>query len=295
MNRVRALAILTALAASSLACAGTGRVETWKAAQSPVVGVAGVDRTDVTAGDKLWLGRDDRSALEGAIAAWERAVAVAPNDADTLVKLARARYFLADGFLRGDLPAYLASLEQGVAFAERALAAASPAFAAAVKAGDPVIEAVEEVGAEGVPGLYWYATNLGKWSKGTSFTVMLANKDTYRAAMERCLALDPAFFHGGPDRYFGAFYAVAPSFAGGDLAKSEEHFHRALAAAPNYLATKVLMAENLAVKRQDRALYERLLNEVLAASDDVMPGLEPETRVEKQKASALLKLADETF
>jgi len=124
---------------------------------------------------------------------------------------------------------------------------------------------------------------------------MLANKDKYRAAMERCLMLDPGYFHGGPDRYFGAFYAVAPSFAGGDLSKSEEHFHRAFAAAPDYLATKVLMAENLAVKRQDRALYERLLQEVLAASDGVMPGLEPETRVEKQKAAELLQQADDKF
>jgi hypothetical protein len=55
------------------------------------------------------------------------------------------------------------------------------------------------------------------------------------------------------------------------------------------------MAENLAVKKQDRALYERLLNEVLAAPDDVLPGLEPETRVEKQKAADLLKFSDENF
>jgi hypothetical protein len=294
MTHGRNFATLMAIGLSSLACAGKGRVETWEASKAPVA-VAQPQSDDADEGDKLWLGRDEKASLEGAIAAWERALTASPADAGLLVKLARARYFLADGFLRGDLEAYLTSLEQGVAFAERALAAASPAFAASVKGGDPVMEAVEEVGPEGVPGLYWYATNLGKWSKAKSFAVMLGNKDTYRAAMERCLALDPAYFHGGPDRYFGAYYAVAPSFAGGDLGKSEEHFHRALVAAPDYLATKVLMAENLAVKKGDRALYERLLREVLAASDDVMPGLEPETRVEKQKAAELLKLADEKF
>jgi hypothetical protein len=294
MIRLHASAAATLLGLS-LGCAAKGRVETWEAAKAPVSAAVTEASPDAAEGDRLWLARADKSSLEGAIASWTRALAAAPNDAALLVKLARARYFLADGCLRDDQAAYLASLEQGVAFAERALSASSAAFAAAVKDGDPVSEAVELVGAEGVPALYWYATNLGKWSKATSFTVMLANKDTYRAAMERCLALDPAYFHGGPDRYFGAFYAVAPSFAGGDLGKSEQHFHRALAAAPAYLATKVLMAENLAVKRQDRALYERLLNEVLAAPDDVLPGLEPETRVEKQKAAELVKLADEKF
>jgi hypothetical protein len=190
MTRVRVLAALPLLALVSPACAGKGRVETWAASQAPVAVRSDVVSPETVEGDRLWLARGDKASLEAAIAAWERALAASPSDASLLVKLARARYFLADGHLRGDQGAYLASLEKGVGFAERALGAASPAFASAVKDGDPVMEAVEMVGPEGVAALYWYATNLGKWSKATSFTVMLAHKDTYRAAMERCLALD---------------------------------------------------------------------------------------------------------
>ena len=58
----------------------------------------------------------------------------------------------------------------------------------------------------------------------------------------------------------------------------------ALAAAPKYLATKVLMAENYAAKIKDRALYDRLLDEVLAADPDALPEVAVEQRVEQEKA-----------
>ena len=37
------------------------------------------------------------------------------------------------------------------------------------------------------------------------------------------------------------------------------------------------MAESYAVKKQDRALFARLLDEVLATPDDAIPDLVPET------------------
>jgi predicted anti-sigma-YlaC factor YlaD len=113
--------------------------------------------------------------------------------------------------------------------------------------------------------------------------------------METCMKLDPEFFHAGPDRYFGAFYAVAPDFAGGDLKKSEEHYQKALQKAPHHLGTKVLMAENLMVKRDDEDGFKRLLNEVLAADPKAIPELEPEMIVEQQKARELLASIDEFF
>jgi hypothetical protein len=88
---------------------------------------------------------------------------------------------------------------------------------------------------------------------------------------------------------------VAPGFAGGDMKKSKQHFEKSMSIAPNYIGTKVLMAEVYAVKEQDRALFEKLLDEALAASDDTLPGLEPETRIEKEKAREMKAKARELF
>lgn len=273
---------------------GKGRTNTWDVEAKPVASAA-VEGDPAADGDALWEERGDKAKLEAALAAWDAALTASPEDLDLLVKLARGHYLLADGYLRGDSASYLATFEKGVDYAERALTSASPAFKERVKKGEAVQYAVEAVDANGVAALYWYSSNLGKWAKAKGFTTTLGNKDTIKAVMERCLALDETFFYGGPHRYFGAYYSVAPSFAGGDLNKSREHFEKSLSLAPEALSTKVLMAENYAVKSQDRELFTRLLNEVLAAPDDIIAGLEPETRIEKEKARELLAGVDDLF
>ena len=52
----------------------------------------------VKEGDDAWAKRDDRAELEKAIAAWEKAAAIAP-DGDTYSKLTHGVYLLADGHL----------------------------------------------------------------------------------------------------------------------------------------------------------------------------------------------------
>lgn len=275
---------------------GKGRVNTWDAKKAAPEAAATPTEGDPAAeGDAMWENRGDQAQLEAALAAWESALASNPNDVELLVKLARGSYLLSDGYFRDDKDAYLATFEKGVDFAERALTASSPEFEKRVRSGETVIEAIDAVDAVGVPALYWYSSNLGKWAKAKGFTTLLGNKDTIKAIMERCLALDETYFYGGPHRYFGAYYAVAPSFAGGDLNKSKEHFEQSLEAAPDAVSTKVLMAENYAVKSQNKELFVKLLEEVLAVDDNLIPELEPETKIEKEKARELLAEIDDKF
>lgn len=288
--------VLVLVLAGSVGC-GAGRTATWKRTPTAPVEAAAQaeDANPAAEGDAAWAERESADKVREAIAAWERALASDPENADLLVKLARGYYFLADGYLRDDKKAYLDTFQKGVDYAERALTASSAEFKELVLKGRAVKDAVQVVNKEGAPALYWYASNLGKWAKAKGFATTLGNKDTIRAVMDRCLHVDPEFFYGGPDRYFGAFFAVAPAFAGGDLDKSQAHFEKSLGFAPGYLATKVLMAELLATKRQDRALFERLLNEVLAAPVDSIPELVPEAKVEKAKARELLEQVEDKF
>ena len=64
---------------------------------------------------------------------------------------------------------------------------------------------------------------------------------------------------------------------------------------PNYLATRVLMAESYATLVGDRALFEQLLNEVIAANPDADAAIGAENRLEQQKAKRLLNKADDFF
>ena len=251
--------------------------------------------TLIAQGDEKWAQRTDPANIRAALAAWEKAAETDASNAELLVRLTRGYYFLADGFLRNDDKEYLKVMDQGVKWGERAMLASSSEFEAKMRGGTKYPEAVKVMPKEGVPAMYWYASALGKWAKKKGFAVLLGQKDNVKATMDRALELDPEFFYGGPHRYFGAYYAIAPNFAGGDLEKSQVHFKKSLEIEPNYIGTKVLWAENLAVKQQDEETFDRLLAEVLAAPDDAIPDLIPEILVEKQRAKELMASKNDLF
>lgn len=251
----------------------------------------------VEKGDALWAERSDRAKADGAIAAWEEASATDPTRADVQLKLAYAYYFLANAHLRWEEDnddVMLSTFEKGVVAAERAIKLQSPEFAKKIKDGAGWQVAVKSVPKEGVPSLYWYATNLGKWALLDGFTTILSHKDDVAAIMEHCKTLDEDFFYAAPHRYFGVYRTKIP-FPGGDLPASKTHFERAVELAPTYLDTKVLFAESYAVKAQDEDLFKKLLGEVVAAKDDINPELVPETKNSKRVAKHLLENIEDYF
>jgi hypothetical protein len=171
----------------------------------------------------------------------------------------------------------------------------SPAFAEKMASGERIEDAISVLNASAVPALYWRASNLGRWATLESFATLLSYKDEIREVMEFCLDENPLYFYQGPDRYFGVFYAKAPGFAGGDMKKSAAHFNRSLDAQPNYFGTRVLMAEEWAIKEDNRALFEELLNYVLNTDPNVIPELVPENTCDQRKAAKLMAEIDDTF
>jgi hypothetical protein len=282
------------VAVLALSACSAGRKSQWEA--PPQSRSASVDADALVAeGDAAWAQRVDVAQLHKAIERWEAASTARPQDAALWAKLSRAYYLLADAHLRkqGEKSApYLETFEKGTAAGERALAASNADFKKAVTQGESVEKAIPHVGKESLDGMYWFAVNLSKWAKAKGLAARLANKDRVKAVMNRALALDPDFFHAAPHRFFGAYHVVAPD---GTLEKSKEHFEESLRRAPAYAGTRVLMAELYATKKDDRALFEKLLKEVLAMPDDAIPGLEAETRSEKEKAQELLSKVDALF
>jgi tetratricopeptide (TPR) repeat protein len=285
-------------------CAG-GRKASWESGKAPAASTAAADGAPASAevqqlletAKQGWEARGDPQKLQEAIAAWEKVAATAPT-VEAQASLCRAYYFQAESSLSFD-PSKSAQLletyDRGVRAGEAAIALASPEFVSKVKSGAKWEDAVSVVGPEGVPALYWYATNLGKWASAQGFMQRLANKDRLYGTMTRILQLDPDFYYAAPHRYFGAYFAILPKAFGGDLEKSERHFREALSRAPNYLATKVLMAAELATRKQDKAMYQKLLKEVAETDTNIEPAVAPEQAVEKRKAEDLLKLTEDKF
>jgi tetratricopeptide (TPR) repeat protein len=296
MTRKRAIVVAALLLSMGASVGCAGRKAAWNEdPDGKGKSAAGDIAASIKAGDEHWDKRTDAAAVRAAIDAWEKAAALDEKNAEVLIKLTRANYFLADGYLRDDDKAYLAAMDQAVKWGEKAMIAVSPEFETKMRGGSKFVEAVKSVPKAGVPAMYWYASALGKWAKKKGFAVLLGQKDNVKATMDRCLELEPEFYYGGPHRYFGAFYAIAPSFAGGDLEKSKVHFKKSLEIEPDYIGTKVLWAQELAVKQQDEETFDKLLAEVLAVPDDAIPEVRPEIMVEKTKAKELMAEKDDLF
>jgi tetratricopeptide (TPR) repeat protein len=247
---------------------------------------------------RAWQKRTDEAALREAIARWKDAVALRDDDHEAYTMLARAYFFLADGFIVTDgkradeLPD---AFEQGLINADRGLRALSPQYEQRRQGGQSADEAIAGLGREAAPLLYWYALNLIRWAhvEGT-FTVMKEYKRSHRImhAVER---LDPDYYYGGADRYFGMFLAGAPGIAGGDVNEAKVRFQAALRRAPAFFETHLLYAELYAVKVGDKQLYVSSLRYILDTPAEILPEVAPEQLRTKVKAASLIKRTDERF
>jgi tetratricopeptide (TPR) repeat protein len=253
----------------------------------------------VAEGDAAWAERESPERLRAAIDAWTRALEAVPSDWELWQRLGRAQYFLADGTLQFDpaLEAETTTMYQtAITSTERSLSEHFPAFREHMRNAERFDDAaLALVDATAVPALYWRASALGRWARRDGFATVLAYKDEIRAIMTYCLNNDRHYYNAGPDRYFGAFYAVAPTYAGGDLELSRQHFEYAIGVEPNFYGTHVLFAMEYAVKAQDRELFTTQLNLVINGNPDVLPDVRPEQLVEIRKANDGMARMDELF
>lgn len=284
-----------------VACASAGRTAAWEREEAPL---ASADTTsealDALRADAeaRWARRDERAELLAAIEAWEQLVAADPKDAQARTRLARAYYFLADGFLaleEGQQAEEFEAYQKGVDHGERALLVLEPAFEKEMRSGGSFEEAIRKISKKGMVAAYWYCTNLGRFASKRGLSERLYYKDKLKTAMERILELDPSFFYGAADRYFGAFYSILPGIAGKDTDKSAKHFEASIAIAPEYLSTKVVKAQFLAKELDDEAMYRQLLEEVLEAPETDNPDIAPENRAAKRHAKKMLDEIEDVF
>ena len=219
------------------------------------------------------------------MAAWLLAalLAAAPADPAADLREARAQALRALGDPAAAEQAWLASLRA----AERALRVLAPAWAEAVDRGEDPAQAVRRVEAPGAEALYRMALAAMGLARQRGFAAVLAASPVALPAMERAAALAPGIDEAGPWRAIGAWTAVLPSAGGGGAGRSRAAFAEARRLAPGCLRARVEEAETLAVLLQDKALFRRLLAEVLAPGAGGTPPT-PEDELARRRARELL-------
>lgn len=293
--RVATLA-LVATAGSMVAGCGTARQSGICGDVNPSPSGTGDVVALEKAADDAWAQRGDRAQAELAIKSWQDLLLAAPTRHDIRTKLARAHYYYADSILwlefnieqKEAAGAEMAkNYKEAANQAEMALGQRYPGFRSKYCARQPFNTALEQLDKDAVPAMYWYAASLSRYALMTSLVEVLNQTDRIKAMMDLIGRLDPSFWYWAADRYQGGFYTKIP-FPSGDFPRSTRHFEKAIGSAPNYLATKVIFAEMNAAKAGDKALFERLLKEVIAFDLETAPEIKPENAAEQKKAKYYL-------
>ena len=157
--------------------------------------------------------------------------------------------------------------------------------------------AVGKVGKKAVPAMFWTASCLANWvNLNRSSPAGIAELASAATLMQRVIALDDTFYHGGPHLFFGVYYGGRSPLFGGNFRLSEEHFRRAAEINDDkLLVVDVLQAEYLDRQRLDREAFHTHLTRVIEAPDNLAPDMALMNAVAKQQAAQLLESEDDWF
>ena len=156
---------------------------------------------------------------------------------------------------------------------------------------------LNQLGKNDVPYMFWTGTCWGSWIRlNLGSMAALAELPRVEALMKRVLVLDEQFYYGGPHLFMGIWFASRPKIAGGDLAKAQRHFKKALELSQGkFLMTQIYYADQFARKTFDKDLFVSTLEKVLDAPADSIPELTLLNTVAHKKAKEMLEQVDEYF
>ena len=150
---------------------------------------------------------------------------------------------------------------------------------------------------EDVPLLYWtVAGGLAAYSIDLFDFTLGSNIPEWGAMIERAYELDPDFNNGAIDDFYILFYASLPESMGGDKAKAEVHFKRALEKSKGLIAGPyVSYAQAICIPAQDYDAFKGNLEKALAINTDEDPSNRLVNILSQRKARHILKNAYEYF
>jgi tetratricopeptide (TPR) repeat protein len=210
--------------------------------------------------DALYADRGNLASARRAADLWDAALRRDPADVDAAWKLARACYWLGRHVPDDEVRA---QFERGIAAAR-------------------LVEAHAPNRPEGP---FWRAANMAGLAETQGLRAGLKYRTPIREALEKVLAMDPAFQQGSADRALGRWYYKVPGLFGGDMRKSEAHLRNALTYNPDSIISLLFLAETL-VELDRRADARAALQKALDTPPD--PEWLPEDARFKVQARDLL-------
>lgn len=209
---------------------------------------------------------DTREALLEMVRAYEAAAAADPASHRALIGVANARILLATGYTETRREKEV-HYQKAMQAAEKALLL-NPEFRRRIEEGAAPWEALSVLGREDADGMgywsfgacYYYRECMPGFAKALNARWI----DRARLFMQRIEEVDPTWNNGGNLFNIAIVYIALPSSRGGDLAKAQAYFQKAIQAGLDPMLVRWGRAKYLATRNQDREAFREDLQWVLA-------------------------------
>ena len=157
--------------------------------------------------------------------------------------------------------------------------------------------ALAETTLKDAPYLFWAAAGwAGAIAADKNNMDTMAELPITEAMMRRVLELDPNFKDGAVHEFFIAYEGGRPEASGGNIAAAKEHFRKAVECSKGEKAFPyVIYAETVAVKQQNLALFNHLLDKALAIDTNKVKKLRLVNTIAQERAIWLKSRIPELF
>lgn len=209
---------------------------------------------------------DSADKIKNLITAYEKVIAIEPDNYEALCKLGEYTHLYAYIYAKdkNDKAEYHL---KAIKYCERAMYT-NPKFKELADQGKPAWECIDVLTAKEIKAMYfWYVAAGQYWTECFNPISHLLNfKFPARGnlVLKKMTALEPDWWHGRIHMAWGSAYSILPGFLGGDTKKSAEEFTKAIQIGPDSLVNFYTRAKYLDVKTGDREAFKKDLEYILS-------------------------------
>jgi len=209
---------------------------------------------------------DSKEKLTDLIRTYEQVLEIEPANYEALWSL--GRYYLLMGMAYSDsVKTKEECYTKAIQMCERGMYTNS-GFKKLVDEGTPICDAASVLTIREIEAMdYWYSSVANRFSECMNTVEKILNTRDVRGTKKmlgHMMAINPAWAGGHPYCLVATYYAVLPSFMGGDLKKASEFFNKADEVGTEWLYVRFLRAKFLHTKTGNREAFRKDLEWVLA-------------------------------
>ncbi len=215
--------------------------------------------------DKSYAKRAQKGMAEKAREAYEKVLAVDPENIEARWKLGRVLYW--QGTHVSGKEKQMEIFETGIRYCQEAVSKKDDCVACH----------------------FWLGVSYGKFGEAKGILQSLGLVPHIQNAMEKVVKLNEKIAYGGAHRVLGRLYNKLPAMKGGDNDKAIKHLNKAIEIGPNDLMNYRFLAEvQLAMGNKEEA--KKTLQTIIDFPEDKLyKDRAPESREEKKTAEKLMK------